>query len=437
MPVCIFTPAYDSGGHSQAGVTRGTNAHLRMRSSALLRRGGMPLRSRGSEERCLLTSHRITRWEATSLMVGAGVGAGIMAVPYLADRVGLVGLAVILPVAWAASALIHLMLAEVLFRTGRDLQIVELMQLYVLRGRVGRWILWMVFALLSIAFLANLAAYISGAGEIVADLAGIDPHLAEILVYAISAGVVFFGLGAVGAAERFGVFVLVGLVAAIGAGAVPMPYHAPLGPSGAARPWLALYGMVMYALWTFYSVPQVVKGLGHDRHGAVRAILTGLGINGVLTAAVALVALGVSAEVTEVAILGMTDRMGPWAGVTGSLLVVFALVTSYWSVSLALADILRERTGVSVRAAWLLATLPSLLILWVGAWRFLEWLRLAAGATAIVVALITIPMYRRARRTGPVRDPGWTLGRWGSSVSLVLVLLSLVLMAVGSLVSLD
>ena len=158
----------------------------------------------------------LTSWEATSLMVGAGVGAGIMAVPFLAERVGLVGLAIILPVAWAASALIHLMLAEVLFRTGRDLQIVELMRLYVLRGRIGQWVLWTVFALLSVAFLANLAAYVSGAGEIVAGLAGIDRRVAELLVYVVSAGVVFFGLRAVGLAERFGALVLVGLVAAIG-----------------------------------------------------------------------------------------------------------------------------------------------------------------------------------------------------------------------------
>ena len=31
----------------------------------------------------------------------------------------------------------------------------------------------------------------------------------------------------------------------------------------------------MYAYWTFYSVPQVVKGLGSDQRGAVRAILVG------------------------------------------------------------------------------------------------------------------------------------------------------------------
>ena len=208
-----------------------------------------------------MPEQRLTQWEATSLMVGAGVGAGIMAVPFLTERVGFIGLAILLPVVWAASALIHLMLAEVLFRTGRDLQIVELMRFYVLRGRVGRWLLWMVFIFLSIAFLANLAAYVSGAGEILAGLTGIDRRLAEFLVYAISAGVVFFGLKAVGVAERFATLALFGLITAIGAGAFSLPFHIPLGLSGSPTQWLALYGMVMYALWTFYSVPQVVKGL--------------------------------------------------------------------------------------------------------------------------------------------------------------------------------
>ncbi len=68
-----------------------------------------------------METRRLTFWEATSLMVGAGVGAGIMAVPYLASRTGLTTLLLIVAVAWAATCLIHLMLAEVLFRTGQDL----------------------------------------------------------------------------------------------------------------------------------------------------------------------------------------------------------------------------------------------------------------------------------------------------------------------------
>jgi amino acid permease len=373
-----------------------------------------------------MTNRRLSFLEATSLMVGAGVGAGIMAVPFLAAKVGLVGLALILPIAWAASALVHLMLAEVLFRTGRDLQVVELMRLYVFRGRAGRPLLWVVFAILSVAFLANLAAYVSGAGEIVADLVGIDRRLAELVVYLVSAGVVFFGLKAVGVAERFGALALVGLVAVLAVGAMGVRLTPVLGPSGTAPEWLTLYGMVMYAYWTFYSVPQVVAGMGPDHRGAVRAILVGLAVNGALTGAIALIALGVSTEVTEVAIVGIADRLGDWTGV---------IVTSYWSVSLALADILRERTAIPVRLAWLLATLPSLVVLWVGAWEFLQWLSLAAGATAVVVALITIPMYRAAQRRGAVATPDWTMGRWGSPAMLALALLAMALMAVGSLLA--
>lgn len=382
-----------------------------------------------------LSERRLTPWEATSLTVGAGVGAGIMAVPYLAERVGALGLAVILPLAWAASALVHLMLAEVALRTGRPLQVVELLRLYVLRGRVGRHLVWPVFGLLALAFLANLAAYVAGAGEIVAALTGAPSRLAEALVYAASAGVVFFGLKAVGVAERYGAALLVGLVAAIAIGAAFAPASAPLGAptgGGGAAAALALYAMVMYAYWTFYSVPQVVQGLMPDARAAVRAIAVGLAVNGALTAAVAAVALRVSRPVTEVAIHGIAEAIGPWAGTAGQLLIVLAFVTSYWSVSLALADIVRERTGAPRPAAWLLATLPSLLALWLGAWHFLAWLRLAAGATALVLALVTLPMYLAARREGAV-DPGWTLGRWGGPVALAAALVALVLMAVGSL----
>ncbi|HMN13133.1 MAG TPA: aromatic amino acid transport family protein [Bellilinea sp.] len=380
-----------------------------------------------------MREHELSQWEAISLMVGAGVGAGIMAVPYLAQTVGLAGIAVILPIAWLASVLVHLMLAEVLFRTGKDLQVIELMRIYVLKGKGGQVLLWLVFALLSVAFLANLAAYVSGAGEILAQLTGLNLRAAEIVIYILSAGVVFFGLKAVGIAERYGTLVLFALIAALVLGSMGVPLQKiPILGGGSAQ-WLAVYSMIMYALWTFYSVPQVVKGTHADPLKAVRAIKIGLGINGALTFIVALVAFAVSDPVTELAILGISDKLGPWAGTVGSLFIMAALVTSYWSVSLALADILRERTGISVNGAWLLATLPSLLLLWLGIWRFMEYLRLAAGATALVVALITIPMYLRARKDSPVADPVWTLGSWGRGWVLALVTLALILMAYGSL----
>ncbi len=53
-----------------------------------------------------------------------------------------------------------------------------------------------------------------------------------------------------------------------------------------------------------------------------------------------------------------------WAGGIGSIFAMAALLTTYWAVSLALADIIAERTGLGPRSAWLAATLPSLLLLY-------------------------------------------------------------------------
>ena len=159
-----------------------------------------------------MEKHRLTRWEATSLMVGAGVGAGIMAVPYLAgdgrprrprahpaDRLG--GERARAPHARRGAVPHRARPAD----RGADAP--------VRAARPGRaaGCCGPCSRCLSVAFLANLAAYVSGAGEIVADLAGIDRRVAEVLVYVVSAGVVFFGLKAVGIAERFGALVLVGL----------------------------------------------------------------------------------------------------------------------------------------------------------------------------------------------------------------------------------
>jgi amino acid permease len=306
------------------------------------------------------------------------------------------------------------------------------MRLYVFRGRFGPALLWTVFAFLGVAFLANLAAYISASGEIVTELTGLPDRAAELVVYVASAGVVFFGLKAVGVFERFGALALFALALALGVGALGVRFDLDWRPGGGVADALAVYGVAMYGYYTFFSVPQVTRGLAPDRRAAVRAILTGLALNGLLMVVIAAIALGVSSEVTKVAIIGIADAIGPWAGTIGSLFILVALVTSYWSVSLALADIIGERTAIAPRLAWLLATLPSLLVLYLGVWQFLEWLRLAAGLTAIVIALIALPMYRTARRIGEVRDPAWQMGRWGSPAMLVAIFAATVLMAIGA-----
>jgi amino acid permease len=382
-----------------------------------------------------VSAGQLTPLRATSLMIGAGVGAGIMAIPLLAATVGLPALAFILVLAYAAATYVHLLLVEILLRTGRPLQVIELMHLWVFDRPGRRPLLWLVFGLLTLAFVAALAAYVAAEAEIVSDATGLSVPLAQAVVYAASAGVVLFGLRAVGVFEAVGVVALVGCVVALAAGMLGVPLDLDLGIHGDALDGLALFGMVMYGYYAFFSVPQVVKGLAPDGRAAARAVALGLAVNGLLIAIVAVVALAISQPVTEVAIVGIADRLGPWAGGIGAIFVLVALLTTYWAVSLALADILSERLHLAFAPAWLAATLPSLLLLYAGALGFLDWLQLAAGLTAIVIALVTVPMYVNARRRGPVTEPDWSLGRWGAWPLLAGALVATLLMAAGSLLA--
>ena len=141
--------------------------------------------------------------------------------------------------------------------------------------------------------------YVAAQSEILSEATGLPETLCHPLVYAVSAGVVLFGLRAVGIFETLGSAALMGCVAALVIGALGVGMELPVSTKGSAADALALFGMVMYGYYAFFSVPQVVKGLVPDGRRAARAVMAGLAINGLLIAAVAVVALGVSSTVTR------------------------------------------------------------------------------------------------------------------------------------------
>lgn len=385
-----------------------------------------------------LIKRELTLWEATSIIVGAGVGGGIMAVPYLTAQAGALAFWPIVLIALAANILLHLMLVEVLLRDGRDLQVVELIRTYVLRGRWGEIGIWLFFALLLVAFVANLTAYMAGAGEIVAELLPLPLTVARLLVYVVSALIVYLGLKVIGISEQAavvgtGALVVVIVVSIAGRPFSPADALGNVATLAGLQPALALFGMVMYSLYAFFAVPQVVKGLRRDPQRIVRAVIIGLLLNALLIIFFVFVALAVAEPVTEVAIIGIGRAGTRFGAVAGSLFVLLAMVTSYWSVALALSDIIHERTAIDQRIAFAIATLPTLLLIVLGSLNFLDYLEIAGGVTGLIVVLITVPMYIQARRSGPVRTPAWALGRWAARPVLLLLLLATVVMALGLL----
>jgi amino acid permease len=128
--------------------------------------------------------------------------------------------------------------------------------------------------------------------------------------------------------------------------------------------------------------------------------------------------------------VGWSQGIGLWAQLVGSIFTLLAMLTTYWSLSLALAGMIEEMTHIGSRLCWLIATLPSMILVLFELGNFMELLRTAGGLIAIVVAVMVVPSYRNARR----EVPGGVLRHSGTWLE-ILIILAYILMAVGSVVS--
>ena len=376
-----------------------------------------------------MNEKKLTTWEAACIITGYGVGGGVMAMPYLAAKNGAVMALVILLASFAASYALHVMIAELSLKSGNSAQIIELFSKYHFNGKHKKVLTAAFFVIMALVLFTNLAAYISGAAEIICEMLGLSVVMSRLLFYVIAASVVFFGLKVVGISEKLAVaaiFAVIGLLAVFSLFNIRNAVPADFGTVNQA---LAYFGMVMFAFSAFFSVPQAVKGLDGDVPKIKKAVFLGLLNNLILMLVICFCAVVSSVEITELAMIGWSRGIGAWAEIAGSVFTILAMLTTYWSISLALADIVDEQLHLSRRLCWIIATIPSLVLTFLGLGGFMEFMRLAGGLIAIMIAIGVVPAYRKCRK-----EPGEALIKHGGTGMQLLIMLAYVLMAVGNVV---
>lgn len=371
---------------------------------------------------------QLTTWEAACIITGYGIGGGVLAMPYLAERNGIILSLVILLAAFAGSYLLHLMIAELALRNMEDPQLISVFSKYLFRGKLKGALTVGFFIIMVLVLFTNLAAYITGAGEIIEALFGIPLIWAEAIFYIVAAAVVFFGLKAVGVSEKLAVAVIFALVAVLAVFSFFRVHNTLPVEVGSVNDALAYFGMAMFAFSAFFSVPQAVEGLSGDKRRIKKAVLLGLLNNLILITIISVCALIASTEVTEVAMIGWSKGIGEWAEIVGSAFTVLAMLTTYWSISLALRDIVSEQLKWNERLCWLIATLPSLILALLGLGGFMEFMRLAGGLIAIIVALMVVPAYYIA-----TKGEKTMLGS-RPALPCIAALIAYILMGIGSVV---
>ena len=374
---------------------------------------------------------KLSVWQATCIITGYGVGSGIMTLPYLVNRAGLLWSALILIAAFFFSYCMHMMLAELTIGSGHGSQVVAVFKKYLFRGRRGNIFIVALFILTALIIVTNLAAYVAGGAEIL-QTAGIPPLAAKLIFYALAAVVVFFGLKILGISESISITIIFGIVAVLAIASLFNLNNPFVLNTGTPSELLAFFGMAMFSFVAFFSVPQAVEGLEGDPVKVRKAILGGLGLNLLIIVIIIICTLASSARITELAMIGWSEGIGLWAQIFGSIFIILAMLTTYWSISLALADIIKEQLKWHKHICWLLATLPSLILVLFNLGTFLEIMRVAGGLIAILIAFMVIPAFRRCRK-----ESGRLLlsNALASTPMQAVVLVAFLLMAVGSAVS--
>ncbi len=377
---------------------------------------------------------RLTFMEATSIIVGHGVGSGVLAVPYLASRNSWWHFLLIVVIAYGINLLMHFMIAELSYNND-GAQFIKCFERELFVGKLKTIATWVAFGLLGFSVIINVSGFITGAAAVLSSWFGWPTWVGMLVYYVLAALVVNFGMKLVGICEKISVYAMVVVIVILFAATMLAEKSAlPTGFVAFANV-LALYSMVSFSLSAVMSVPQVVKGLEGDAGKIRGAIVAGTAINvGIILVITLMTLIGAGTNVSQDgALVDLAAHLGGWVGIVGYVFSLLAISTSFWANTLNLRDIVKEQTPFSIRISYLLATVPCLVIAFFGGNTFVGFTRLA-GVIQILTGIGIIIAYHRSRKR---EGTSVICGRLGILPFQILVVASSVLATVGSVLSLS
>lgn len=377
---------------------------------------------------------KFTTFEAVSMIVGNSIGTGIIAVPYLATKNSMIDVVWMVLLSYCVNVILHLLIAELSYNNG-GVQLVKSFEGELFHGKMKKIFSWFVFVIYGLAIMLGVSGNINGGAQIFVNWFGIPMEAAQILYYAIAGIVVFLGMKAVGIAQKYAVSLLMVIVLVMTVGT----FLHPLNPLYRAEfHWnnlIALYSMVVFATSANQAVIQVVKGLNGDAKKIRKSIFIGFGLSSVFVLVVtATVLLGTKGTLDkELAYMQLGESLGTWAVILAGIFSLFALLTTFWSNTLALRDVVHEQIGTGNRISWLLATVPCILFAVFGVNSFIILTRIMSGVVVLVSIMLVLTYGKSRKKAG--KSP--ICGVIGTVPFQVLMVISTLVSAVGALIPLS
>lgn len=376
---------------------------------------------------------QLTTFEAISMIVGNSIGTGIIAVPYLAVRNSMWDVVWMVAFAYIVNVILHLIIAELSYNNG-GVQLVKSFEGELFHGKMKKIFSWIMFIVYGLAIMVGVSGNINGGAQIFVNWFGLPLWAAQLIYYLIAGSVVFMGMKAVGIAQKYSVALLLIIVAVMTAGTFLRPLNTLYTAPFHINNLLALYSMVVFATSANQAVIQVVKGLNGDSKRIRKTIFTGFGLSSLFVLVVTLtVLLGTKGAVDkELAYMQLGESIGGLALILAGIFSLFALLTTFWSNTLALRDVVHEQVGTGNRVSWLIATVPCILFAVFGVSSFIVLTRIMSGVVVLVSIMLVLTYGKSRKKVGssPI------CGIFGTVPFQVLMMVSTIVSAVGAMLPL-
>lgn len=376
---------------------------------------------------------QLTTFEAISMIVGNSIGTGIIAVPYLAVRNSMWDVVWMVALSYVVNVILHLIIAELSYNNG-GVQLVKSFEGELFRGKMKKIFSWIMFIVYGLAIMVGVSGNINGGAQIFVNWFGLPLWAAQLIYYLIAGSVVFMGMKAVGIAQKYSVALLLIIVAVMTAGTFLRPLNTLYTAPFHINNLLALYSMVVFATSANQAVIQVVKGLNGDSKRIRKTIFTGFGLSSLFVLVVTLtVLLGTKGAVDkELAYMQLGESIGGLALILAGIFSLFALLTTFWSNTLALRDVVHEQVGTGNRVSWLIATVPCILFAVFGVNSFIVLTRIMSGVVVLVSIMLVLTYGKSRKKVGssPI------CGIFGTVPFQVLMMVSTIVSAVGAMLPL-
>ena len=379
-----------------------------------------------------MKTKKLTFIESLMLVSGAGIGTGILTIPYAISKIGVFGTITALLIAYAVSAFMYLIIADLTRNSEKPEDLLAILDEHLFSGKGKKALNIAFLVLLVLLLLENLVVYILCAGNVLTDLLGINSTVTQIIFYALASVVVIFGVKGMGVGEKLSMLL-------IGSAVLVLMVLSFLNVKGSLNfsfgtpsTVFAVYGLFMFAFSAIFSIIQVCNHI-EKKELTGKAVIGGLTLNALITVAFTVAVILGSDTVTEIATIGLSESIGiPFVKILCSVLVLLAMFTSFWSSGFAFADVVGGQFGLSARISWFIATVPALLIAVFLPLSILHYVQIGAGALSIILVIVVLPAYYNA-----VKKPkqALLLGKLSGSKALITaVAVAIILMAISSFI---